>query len=150
MPIRRLLPVAVATAALLLSACGGDDQARGADKTTPSTTTTTRASTSTTTGGGAMTTSSEAMKTHFTVVAKNIAFSPEKLTIPANVDVEVVFDNQDAAVPHNIHFFTPKEVKTDPKNGPEKDTVTLRVDKAGTYDYTCDVHPTMKGDLTVK
>ena len=31
-----------------------------------------------------------------------------------------------------------------------KDTIKLNVDKAGTYDFLCDVHPTMKGELTVK
>ncbi len=141
---RRLSIVALAIGALLLSACGGDSQKKGADTTTPPTVATTQVSTSapaTTTGGG--------MKTHLTVVAKNVAFNPTTLTAPLNADIEITFDNQDSGVAHNFHLKTPDEVKTDVKTGPDKETVKVKVSKAGTYDYVCDVHPAMTGNLTV-
>lgn len=150
MSSRRLSLAAIALAALIFSACGGDSQKRGADITTPPTVATTTEATmhDMTTVAGATSTMAAGGQT-YTIVAKNIAFDPKKLTIPVHQDVKIVFDNQDASVPHNVHFMTPKEAKTDTKNGPQKDTLTLNVDKAGTYKFLCDVHPTMTGELTV-
>ena len=65
-------------------------------------------------------------------------------------NAEITFDNQDASVPHNLHFMTPTEAKTDVKTGPATATLHLNVDKPGTYDFACDVHPAMKGQLTVQ
>jgi plastocyanin len=148
-PSRRLLVVSAALIALLFSACGGDDQRKGADVTTPPTTATTETTMHdmTTLAGGPSTT--EANKTTLTIVAKNIAFEPKNISIAVNQAADVVLDNQDASVPHNLHFLTPDEVKTDTKNGPNKQTAHIKVDKAGTYKYLCDVHPTMTGELTV-
>jgi plastocyanin len=155
-PLRHSIAVAAAIAALLLGACGGDDQESGSDVEATATTSTT-AATATTAATGATTATtahSDGMdKTEFKITAKNIAFSPDKLTIPLAKEVKIVFDNRDNAVPHNIHFKTPTDVKTDVKEGKSagvKDTVQLNVDKAGTYDFLCDVHPTMKGELTVE
>jgi plastocyanin len=155
-PKRPLLPIAIAIAALLFGACGGDDQRSGEDVVAQATTVTTEAdATSTTATGGTATTDhdgTEPKATKRTIVGRNIAFSPDKFTIPVNVEIEITFDNRDAAVPHNIHFKTPEAVKTDVKNGKAdgvKDRFKLKVDKAGTYDFLCDVHPAMKGELTV-
>jgi plastocyanin len=150
-PFRRSI-VAAAIAALLLAACGGDDQESGSDETTPPTAETTAVTnaTSTTEGHDGM---AEPDKEEFKIVGKNIAFDPDKLTIPVGKEVEIVFDNRDASVPHNIHFRTPKDVKSDLKEGKSagvRDRLKLKVDEAGTYEFLCDVHPTMKGELTVK
>jgi plastocyanin len=150
-PSRRLLPIAAALCALLLAACGGDSQKKeSSSPTVASTTTTIASSTTTAAAGGATTTAAGGMETHFTVTAKNVAFTPTKLTIPANEDVEITFDNQDSSVPHNLDIMTPTAFKTDVKSGPTKDTLKVNVAKAGTYDFQCDVHPTtMKGQITV-
>jgi plastocyanin len=148
----RLFAVAAAASLLVLGACGGDDQQSGSDATTPQTTATT--ATSTTAAGGTATTAGDDMaKTEFKITGKNIKFSPDKLTIPLNTKVEITFDNRDASVLHNIHFKTPTEVKSDIKEGKSggtHDELELLVDKAGTYEFLCDVHPTMKGELTVQ
>jgi plastocyanin len=140
---RRALFVAMALGALLLSACGGDDQAKGTDRTTAPTVATTNVRST------QETMPSESMETHFTITAKNIAFTPTKIHAPENQQLEIVFDNEDAGVAHNLHIKTPDEQKTDVKQGVGKDTLTFTVSKAGTYDYVCDVHPTMKGELKV-
>lgn len=160
-PSRRSLAVALATAVLLLGACGGDDQESGSDVIADTTETTATTETTemtdstegpTTTAGATATTKAPASKTKFTIVAKNIKFDPDKLTIPVATEVEITLDNRDNAVPHNIHFKTPTEVKSDLKEGKSsgvKDRMKLKVDQAGTYEFLCDVHPTMKGELTV-
>lgn len=151
-PLTRLFAAAVTAAALLLGACGGDDQQSGSDATTPETTSTT--ATSTSVGGATATTADHDMgKTEFKITGKNIKFTPDKLTIPLNTKVTINFDNRDASVLHNIHFKTPTDAKTDIKEGKSggtKDTLELLVDTAGKYDFLCDVHPTMKGELTVQ
>jgi plastocyanin len=127
---------------LLLAACGGDDQATGADRTTAPTVATTKASTG-------ETTPPPPMQTQFTITAKNVAFKPTKISAPVGQELEVTFDNQDNGVAHNLHFKTPDEVKTDVKSGVDKETLKFTVSKGGTYDYVCDVHPAMKGELKV-
>ena len=146
-PLRRSFAVAAVVAALVVGACGGDDQESGSDETVAPTVTTTAETSSTPTSGG-----DDMHKTEFKIVGKNIEFSPDKLTIPLNQDVEIIFENRDASVPHNIHFKTPTDVKSDVKEGKAdgvRDRLELRVEQAGTYEFLCDVHPTMKGELTV-
>jgi plastocyanin len=150
---RSLLVVFAVTLTLLLGACGGDSQRLGADITTPPTIATTRvrATTPTTTASKMTSTTGGAVAPRFTVVARNIAFVPSNIgPVKASDEVEITFDNQDANVPHNLHFAAPIDQKTDVKTGPAKDTLKFTIAKAGTYDFSCDVHPTMKGELTVQ
>ncbi len=84
------------------------------------------------------------------VSANTTAFVPATLELPSGRDLVVVLDNQDKGVAHNIRF--PKAAgnpKTALKNGPVYQTLTVRFDAPGTYDYVCDLHPAMRGTATV-
>jgi plastocyanin len=88
-----------------------------------------------------------------TVVAKNIQFDKSELEATAGA-VTITLDNQDSGVPHNIHVFkgdSPSGASvgaTSINPGPDKSTLNLTLE-AGEYYYHCDVHPNMKGSLTV-
>jgi len=86
-----------------------------------------------------------------TIVAKDIQFATPAVTAKAGSPFTLTFDNQDGA-PHNIAISDASGAKV--FNG---DIVTnQKVDYAvpalvaGTYSFICEVHPEMKGTLTVE
>ncbi len=87
------------------------------------------------------------------IEASNIQFDTDQLTAPAGT-ITVEFDNKDSGTPHNIHVHKGPSAKGDSvgttkiENGPVKQTLTMTLEK-GDYFYLCDVHPNMKGILTV-
>ena len=92
----------------------------------------------------------------FTVVGQNLLFNLTQLNAAAGAPVTIVFDNEDSAVAHNIHFFSGASSSgtsvgaTDIIAGPSTATLSLGVLAAGSYFYHCDVHPVqMQGHLTV-
>jgi len=86
-----------------------------------------------------------------TVVAKDIAFQPTSLTIPADTATAITFDNQDAA-PHNIAIKDASGAQVFKGEIVTQTKVTYNVDAlpAGTYGFWCEVHPNMTGTLTVQ
>ena len=86
-----------------------------------------------------------------TVVAKDIAYQPTSLTIPAATATAITFDNQDAA-PHNIAIKDASGAQVFKGEIVTQTKVTYRVDAlpAGTYGFWCEVHPNMTGTLTVQ
>lgn len=91
-----------------------------------------------------------------TVIGRNSLFDVRTINASAGAEVTVVFENQDAGVLHNIHFFgnrnrTTTLAKSDVKPGPATDRVSFTAPAApGLYPYICDVHPdTMVGNLNV-
>lgn len=87
-----------------------------------------------------------------TVVAKDIAFSPTAITLPADTATPVVLDNQDAA-PHNIAIKDASGAqvfKGDIDNGQGKITYNVGPLAAGSYTFWCEVHPNMTGTVTVQ
>jgi plastocyanin len=94
--------------------------------------------------------------TTVTLVAKNLAFDKDEIDVPANANVTVTLDNQDAAVLHNFSVYdskalTEKVAVGDFVTGPATKDYAVPPLKAGTYYFRCDVHPdTMNGSYVVK
>jgi mono/diheme cytochrome c family protein/plastocyanin len=98
-----------------------------------------------------------AASTELTLVAKNLLFDTSTLTGVAGKELTITLDNQDPAVPHNVHFFAgadataPSVGNTEINSGPLTETLKIGPLDPGTYYYQCDVHPTtMFGTLTVQ
>ncbi len=91
------------------------------------------------------------------LVAQNIAFNTNKITVPAGAEVTVNFNNKDS-VPHNLAVYNdssataPAIFQGQIVAGPG--TVTYKFtapSTAGTYFFRCDVHPTlMTGSFVVQ
>jgi plastocyanin len=88
-----------------------------------------------------------------TVVAKDLKFGTASIELPAGKNVTVHLDNQDSA-PHNLAIygdsgFSQKVSIGEIVTSRKADQVVPAL-KAGTYFFRCDVHPDMKGTITVK
>jgi plastocyanin len=73
------------------------------------------------------------------------------VTAPAGTPFVIAFDNQDAGIPHNVEIkdASGAEVfKGDVFPGVEKRDYQVPALAAGTYTFTCVVHPNMTGTLT--
>ena len=85
------------------------------------------------------------------VSMKNIQFNPKDVTVKAG---ETVTFTNDEAVAHDVHKTSGPgdDFASGPTGGmQEGDTFKLTLDKAGKYEYVCDVHaPGMAGTITVK
>ena len=76
------------------------------------------------------------------VEIKNFAFSPAALAV--NAGDTVIWTNNDS-VPHQIKSSAFNSAPL--SNG---QTFSFTFDKAGTYDYSCAIHPSMKGQIVVR
>jgi mono/diheme cytochrome c family protein/plastocyanin len=87
------------------------------------------------------------------IVASGIVFTETNVTAPADEAFTLVFDNQDAAIPHDVtisdaagaHVF-----KTDTFPGVETREYEVPALAAGEYPFICSVHPNMTGTLTAE
>jgi cytochrome c oxidase subunit II len=89
------------------------------------------------------------------VSALNVAFEQTALTTAAGAPFQLVFDNKDASVPHNVAIHkdsaTGAEIyKGEIFSGPAKRTYDVPALDAGAYAFICTVHPIMTGTLTVE
>jgi len=87
------------------------------------------------------------------IVAKDMAFSPSTVEIPAGKNVTLHFDNQDNA-PHNVAIYrnasaSEKISVGEIVTGSKADQVVPAL-TAGTYFFRCDVHTNMTGTIVVK
>ncbi|MEX0755954.1 MAG: cupredoxin domain-containing protein [Actinomycetota bacterium] len=86
------------------------------------------------------------------ISAQVSTFVPADITAPAGEGFNLVFDNQDSGVPHNVAIgddaggavFTGEVF-----NGVATKTYQVPPLQAGDYTLVCDVHPDMTGTLTV-
>jgi len=77
-----------------------------------------------------------------TVIESGNAFQPATLEVAVG-DV-ITFENQDAA-PHDVSIDG-KDLGTQGQG----ESVTWTAEKAGTFPYSCTIHPSMTGEIVVK
>jgi len=78
-----------------------------------------------------------------TIRIKNFAFDPASITVKVGSTVRWV--NQDSAN-HRILFAD----KADSNVLSSQQSYSRKFDRAGTYDYSCTIHPAMKGTVIVE
>ncbi|HUQ40738.1 MAG TPA: plastocyanin/azurin family copper-binding protein [Acidimicrobiales bacterium] len=122
----RPLYAAALVSIALLGACGGSDD----DAAAP----TTASTAATATGPG------PSFGAAATVMLKDIKFSPGTVEVKAGAEVRWLWQEK---IPHNVTF---EGFKSDTKdNGEFRHTF----DKAGSFKYSCTVHPGMNGTVEV-
>ncbi len=128
---RLVLGLGLAAVALLTIACSGGT------------------STAPATGAPASPGSSPAAGDGVVIVAKDLAFTPTTVTIPADTATDIVLDNQED-VPHNIAIKDGSGATVFKGEIINKGQVTNAVPAlaAGAYQFWCEVHPNMTGTLT--
>jgi plastocyanin len=85
------------------------------------------------------------------IVAQDIKFDRTTLALPAGAAAALLFDNRDGA-PHNVSIAKSDGSKVftgDTFSGPSTKAYDVPALTAGSYSFRCDVHPDMKGTLTV-
>jgi plastocyanin len=88
------------------------------------------------------------------VRAKGLAFFQKDLKLPAGQPVILRFKNDAAGIPHNVAIapddtFSTELFKGDVVVGPIIIDYQFTAPGPGTYAFHCDVHPNMKGTVTV-
>lgn len=85
----------------------------------------------------------------FTIVAENMAWSLDTVTVRAGTEVKATVENRDRGVPHNLHIRAAGDPKTPLETGPVTQTMRFTIDRPGTYEFLCDAHPMMTGEIIV-
>ena len=90
--------------------------------------------------------------TVITIVAQTFKFDLAEFSVPANTPFRIVFDNQDAGVPHNVAIYDsgssgPVLFKGEIFNGVRTVTYDVPGLPAGNHYFQCDVHPMMNGTV---
>lgn len=88
-----------------------------------------------------------------TVVTAEFAFSTSEIIAPAGEDFEITLDNQDGA-PHNIYIYPDDSAQAlfegaDVQAG-GSETYSIPALDSGEYPFICQIHPNMKGTVTVE
>jgi len=91
--------------------------------------------------------------TSVSIVASGIAFTTTSVNAPADTPFVIVFENQDAGIPHNVAISDASgaEVfKGEIFNGVDTKEYQVPALPAGEYTFICSVHPNMTGTLTAQ
>ena len=139
--MRPLRPIALGLLAIALAAC--TSAAPGwtyapAPAITPAPSGSAGASAEPSDGGG----------TDADISAEALAFDTATLAAPVGEAFQLVFANNDPAIPHNIEIKDSAGVQVflgDVFPGIETRTYDVPALAAGQYEFLCTVHPTMKG-----
>jgi predicted lipoprotein with Yx(FWY)xxD motif len=89
------------------------------------------------------------------LTAQNMSFTPNNISVAAGSSVTINFTNKDATVPHNFSVYSDANYsipffRGNAVTGPGTTTYTFTAPTAaGTYYFRCDIHPNMRGTLTV-
>jgi plastocyanin len=88
------------------------------------------------------------------ITAENLSFDRDTLSFPADTASTLTFQNNDAGVPHNVAIYPDASSSEalftgDLVTGVDTATYQIPALKAGSYYFHCDVHPDMKGTVTV-
>ena len=88
------------------------------------------------------------------VAAENVTFKTDTITLKADSEVEIRFDNNDRDVQHNIAIIGPDPTKPVFRGrlvtGVATATYSFHAPPAGEYKFQCDIHPAqMKGTVKV-
>ena len=84
--------------------------------------------------------------------ALNLKFGSATLNAPANQAFTIHFDNQEAGLPHDIQISDPAGnvfFKGETVTGPKAIDYAVKSLPAGSYPFSCSIHPTMTGTLVV-
>ena len=84
-----------------------------------------------------------------TVMARNLSFSPNSLTIPAHVTVTLVMRNEDSGVLHDVGVNVVGGGRTETCSGPCSSSFVFAAHQPGDYQFFCSLHPEMVGELRV-
>ncbi len=90
-----------------------------------------------------------------TIVAKSLAFDTDTLSLPADAESPLVFDNEDPGTQHNLSIYTDDTVtdqlfEGELVTGVAEQTYTIPPLAAGEYYFRCDVHTNMNGTVVVE
>lgn len=89
-----------------------------------------------------------------TVVARDTAFIPTSITLPAGARIELTLDNQDTGTAHDIVIYDLSGGvlgQTDIAIGPIVSVASFTLGGAGNYAFKCSVHPQqMKGRIVAQ
>lgn len=85
------------------------------------------------------------------IVALNIAFDQATLTVPSDEPFQIVMDNQDSGVQHNVQIFASEDAAGEVVfsgelvTGPVEVTYDVPALAEGVHAFNCVIHPTMAG-----
>jgi plastocyanin len=104
-------------------------------------------------GGSATPTAGASGTASVSISALNVAFQQTTVNAPAGQPFTILFNNMDSSIPHDVWI---KDATGNPVfqggivTGPAQTTYNVPALIAGTYTFSCSVHPNMTGTMVVQ